>query len=296
MLFQTDMQLVVCCGVGRIAVAVHYIADCTGGALAHAQAAVGALLRIDGGNIVVDSDRAGGAALLALAAGNTAHAAGLTGYSTLGLGRAAYIDLAGLGDHGDQTLGAGLGTCTAGDAVLRIYHSHTVHNVDGVILTGSYTVTKTDAAEVAGTTAAEHGVAGSAGLGSFVINGILGVLAGTIAVYYRMLGSSSFKGYTHDLTDLLGNRCTADRAEVGGKIRIGDQVCGIVVSTGKAAAAAVCTGQALTDLGGPLIYFHRKELGSSSQDHTSQQTNTAYQHYRKCINTHGSKLLSTKIT
>ena len=55
MLFQTDMQLVVCCGVGRIAVAVHYIADCTGGALAHAQAAVGALLRIDGGNIVVDA-------------------------------------------------------------------------------------------------------------------------------------------------------------------------------------------------------------------------------------------------
>ena len=89
MLFQTDMQLVVCCGVGRIAVAVHYIADCTGGALAHAQAAVGALLRIDGGNIVVDGDRTGGAALLALAAGNTAHAAGLTGYSTLGLGRAA---------------------------------------------------------------------------------------------------------------------------------------------------------------------------------------------------------------
>ena len=59
-------------------------------------------------NIVVDSDRAGGAALLALAAGNTAHAAGLTGYSTLGLGRAAYIDLAGLGIMVIRPLGQAL--------------------------------------------------------------------------------------------------------------------------------------------------------------------------------------------
>ena len=126
--------LVVCCSVGRIAVAVHYIADGTGGALAHAQAAVGALLGIDGCNIVAYSDCASRAVLLALAAGNTAHAAGLTGNSTLGLGRTAYIDLAGFGDHGDQTLRAGLGTGAASHTVFGIYHSNTIHQVDGLSL------------------------------------------------------------------------------------------------------------------------------------------------------------------
>lgn len=72
--------LVVCCSVGRIAIAVHYIADGTGGALAHAQAAVGALLGIDGCNIVAYSDCASpGRFFSQFAAGNTAHAAGPDG-------------------------------------------------------------------------------------------------------------------------------------------------------------------------------------------------------------------------
>ena len=127
------------------------ILDRAGRALDNAHTALLALVVVDGGKIVFDVDRVKFAGSLTHAAADAGDITALAGIRAL-LGVVAADDDLGLvvGNDLDQVVGAGLDAGAAAGALVAVYDSHALDDVDGIKLAGSFAVAQSQTSVGAG--------------------------------------------------------------------------------------------------------------------------------------------------
>ena len=213
-----------------------------------AVAALDALCRIDLSKIVNNGDSVRRAFTLALHAADAAVVAHLCDLRALVMVAACGHDLLALGDELDDALRAGVGTCTAANAAHAVDLCNAVNNMDSVELADLCAVAKTNAGKGAGLVAlAAEQHCGAAIDRAGVVEAELCVTQSTGAGHKRDHLFYVGAGNAHDLSNFCGSLCAARNTLVGGSFTRRYSG-GVAVTAGITAAAAVCAGEACTDL------------------------------------------------
>ena len=133
------------------------ILDRAGRALDNAHTALLALVVVDGGKVVFDVDRVEFAGSLAHAAADAGDITAFTGIRAL-LGVVAADNDLGLivGNDLDQAVGAGLDAGAAAGALVAVYDSDALDDMDGIKFAGSFAVAQSQTSVGAGLAAAEE--------------------------------------------------------------------------------------------------------------------------------------------
>ena len=244
--------------------------DDVSGADIRAVTALNALGDINSCKIVLDNDCVGRALALALHAADAACFADLVDSSTLVLAGAGNFNVLVIGNELDYLLRAGIDTRTAADALFAIDLCYAVNNIHCAELASVNAVAEADAGEAAihvALTAEQHCCL--AVFRSLVVKALYSVAFGAGAGNKRNLSDRSAGRNAHDLCDLFGSGRTCCNALIDRCFALCDRS-GIAVAAGEAAAAAVCAGEALTNLRLLGVNFDCEDLGCNCEDSAKQ--------------------------
>lgn len=225
-----------------------------------AMTALYALGNIDHRKIVLHNDSVCGALSLALHAAYAACIADLVDRCALVVAGAADEDMLIVGNELDDLLGAGVDTVAAAYALFTIDLRNTVNDAHCTELAGLCAVAEADACEAAvhiALAAEKHG--SLAILRTGIVEAFESLALNTGAGNECDHFNGIVCGDTHDLTDLCSGFRTAGNTLVDGGFALCDRS-GIAVTAGIAAAAAVCTGEALTNSFLLGVYFNIEDL------------------------------------
>ena len=156
----------------------------------------------------------------------------------------------------NELLGAGIDAAAAADALFAVDLCNTVNNVHSAELASICTVAETDTCKTAihvALAAEQHSCL--AVLGSLVVEALksMTLCAGARNKCYHLC--STVSGNAHDLADLLSSFGACCNTLVYRSLAL-CYCSSIAVAAGEAAAAAVCAGQACTDLFLLGVYFN----------------------------------------
>jgi hypothetical protein len=229
------------------------------GANLNARSAACAKRIIDGGKVAFNLNRTVGASLLALHATNASVGALLASDSALIVVRALNNNLNGVVYKLNDVVGAFANAHAAADALLGVYQSHAVLNVNGILGANASAVAVAEAGIGAGLVTVIHKVCGNTALKTCVVVFSFGSIAGAVAgnvcnLLYNVL-SLNAKGCGNCLSGLITTGNTKVCFFLGS---VCQSLC-IAVAAGIAARTAVCTGQALSNGFCGLILFYTKE-------------------------------------
>jgi hypothetical protein len=162
----------------------------------------------------------------------------------------------------DQSLRASLSTSTTSYALFHIDPSYTVYNLDSVILTCSYAVAETDTAVLTFAGATEEALSSCTSGEALVFHALLVNAVSAGAVYTSNLRFAVASVYAQNSSDTSSSSSATRSTHVGSNGGICSQSSSIVITTSEAATAAVCAGQAFSDLYRSFIYGNSHELSS----------------------------------
>ena len=210
------------------------------------------------------------ARLHALHAADAARAASLTRHSALVVVRAENRRLRAARNDGNHLLRAGLCADAAADANGGIHRGNPLDQGNCAVRTDLHAVAQTQTAVDTCAAAAEEQLCrltrGDAAV-VFLGRGMIAVAAaadeGSLCFHRLCL-------HAENRRKLFCRLCTAGDAEIGLRAG-GKQRLRIAVAAGKAARAAVCTGQALADCRKALVFLDRHHVGSNRQTHAADQ-------------------------
>ena len=217
------------------------ILDRAGGALYNAHAALLALFVIDGGKVVFDVDRVEFTGSLAHAAADAGDGAVLAGIRAL-LGVVAADDDLGLivRDDLDQVVGAGLDTSAAACALVAVYDSDALDDMDGIKFAGSFAVAKSQTSVGAGLAAAEELLGSLTGRDIRIFIEFLCIVGRAVAHDIGNFLLHAVRALAQDCGKLLGAGRAADcTLGAGNTVGIFDKCMRIVITARVSAAAAV---------------------------------------------------------
>ena len=228
--------------------------------------ALHALGDIDLSQVVNNDDRICGALTLTLHAADAACITDLVDSCALVMAGARDFDMLVIGNKSDDVLGAGIDASAAADTLLTVDLCNTVNDVHCAELASVSTVAEADAGE-----AAVH-VALAAEQHCCLAVFRAGVIKALERMSFRAgagnksdLANSLAGGNAHDLRDLFGSGRACRNALVNGCFALCDRS-GIAIAAGEAAAAAVCTGKALTHSSLLGVNFDCEDLRCDSED------------------------------
>lgn len=237
--------------------------------------AMDALGNVDSCEIVLDDDCVGGAFFLTLHAADTACITNLHKLSTLVRAAACNHDRLVIGNELDELLGAGIGTVAAAYALFAVDLCNTVYDVHCAELASVYTVAETDASKAAvlvALSAEQHSCL--AVLRSSVVEALecntVSAGAGNECNHFDCIAC----GNAHDFADFFSGGGTACNTLVDRCFAFCNRCC-IAVTSGIAAAAAVCAGQALADRFLLGVYFNVEYLRCKCEDSTENAAHYA---------------------
>lgn len=240
--------------------------DDLAGADVCAVATLDTLGNIDLCEVILNNDCVSRAFLLALHAADAACVADLHDNCALVAAGACGHNVLVVRNELDDLLGAGIGACAAAYALLAVNLCNAVDNFHCAELAGIDTVAETDAGEAAihvALAAEQH--CSLAVLGSLVVEALDSLAFLTGAGYESDHLDSIACGNAHDFGDFCSACFASGNALVYRCFALGDSG-GIAVTACKAAAAAVCTCEALTDSSLLGVNFNIENLGGNSQD------------------------------
>ena len=174
-----------------------------------------------------------------------------------------------------------LGTGAAGHTLLFVDlgNAGLGVDVDGVKLAGLHAVATAQAAKAAGSFAGAAGVHGRTGAQSGILGNLGPVGASAITSHYGHLGIAIGNSHAQQVGHLAHDVGTANGAvqplQAAGVGTL-DKGVGHTPTAGKAAAAAVGTGQQLSNLGDAGVFINSKFLGGGKQ-------------HQRCYQADGSK-------
>lgn len=226
----------------------------------HAVTAGNALVKINMGEIVNNGDSVRGTLSCAFAAAYAAHFAHFHHLCALVLIGAGDNNVLLFGYHGDNALGAGIGTRAAPNAFIAVDLCNAVDYFHSAELAGFYTVAHANAgisAQFIALAAEQH--SGAAVLRAGIIEALFRSVLTAGAANVRRHLFHGVRRHAHDLRNFLCGFFSAGNALIGGRFACGNSG-GVAVAAGIAASAAVCTGKAGAD--GFLfgIYFNMENF------------------------------------
>ena len=249
------------------------LVDALNGANGGTGATTGALLIIDGCEVVYHGDCAVGAGFLTLLTADTAVGAVLSYCGAGVVVRALDDNAGGIVDEVDDVVGTGACTNAAANTLCRVNNSHAVNDADGVFGTYGNAVTVAKAGVGAKTVTAVSKVSIAAGLDTNVLvllfNNVALAVAGNVCnLLYNVLCLNA-----EDTRDILRSGISAGGTEVGSGFGTVGKSLRISVAARVATATAVCTGKAVTDSHKLLILFYCKEDVGNGKEHGTKNAN-----------------------
>ena len=183
----------------------------------------------------------------------------------------------------DHTTGTSRGAGHAATASLRIHLGYTIHNGNGIVLTGLDTVAEAQATKFAGQWAVAAHLGGSQTIPeAFVLRLHFGALSLAFRIHATITGAANQRHLTghivhldaHDRTHRPGAFGTTRGTKTDSRLAI-EYRFGIAAAAGIAATAAICAGQTFIELIQTGIGLHIEDLGGSRQHQAKHQAQAA---------------------
>lgn len=236
--------------------------------------ATGALIVVDGREVIYDLDSAVGTGLLALTAGDTAVLTALAHCRTLIVVRALYNDALGILDKMDDTVGALSCAHTATDALSGIDACYAILDSDRILGTNAYAIAVAEAGEGAELVTRVVEVSNSTAINAVIDESALGCLTVTVAGNVCNLLDNILCLNAENRRDLCRALVTAGNAEVcSGSLALRESL-GIAVTSRVSAGSAVSAGEAITDGEVALILLDCEEHGRKGKNDTAYKRDT----------------------
>ena len=233
--------------------------DTTDGAIFCADLAFVAKAVIDGGEVILNLDRARGAILFALFTSDTSVTALLSCQSALILVITSDKHSLDVVHNADYSSRASLCAKSATDAFSRIDMRHSVLDADSLLRTDLDTVAKSDTTVGTFSVAAVHSLYRLAGANTHVIHLMSGMLAVAVTVYDRHLLDNVLCLDAKNSGDILRALVSTGDTKVSlVTSALCESLC-ITVASRISAGTTVSTGETVADSEGALILFYSKE-------------------------------------
>ncbi len=225
-----------------------------------------ALIIVDGGDIIHEGYCAFGAFLYAKTAGYAAVCTNALYCKTFVVVVALYNNAFGIIYKMNYAVGAGFYAKTATDTAARVDSCDIFFFINADCITGAniYTVAVAEAGKGAESVTCEIHICRSTGFRAVVL--ILtricrtGAVAGYISNLFNNVGCLK----SHYSRNILGSAVAAGNTERGIVGFAFGKSLGVIVTSGKSASTAVCTGKAVSDLCDFRIFFYSEEDGRKS--------------------------------
>lgn len=230
--------------------------------------AVYALGNINASKIVLNDDCVGGAFLLALHAADTAGITNLVKLCTLIHAVACNHNRLIIRNELDELLGANVSTAAAADTLLAVNLSNAIDNAHCTELASVYAVAETDTCEAAvlvALAAEQHSCL--AVLRTAVIEALESYAISTGAGYECDSLNCAISRNAHDFGDFFCSSGACSNTLVDRSLALCNSS-SIAVTAGETAAAAVCAGQAFTNLFLLGVYFNVEYLRCKCKNST----------------------------
>ena len=249
------------------------ILDRAGRALNNAHAALLALFVVNDSEVVFDVDRVEFTGSLAHAAADAGDGAILAGIRTLLGVVAADKDFCLIvGNDLDQAVGAGLDAGAAACALVAVYDSDALDDMDGIKFAGSFAVAQSQTSVGAGFGAAEELLGSLTGRDICIFIQFLGIVGSAVAHDIGNFLFHAVRTLAQDRGKFLGTGRAADRTlGAGDAVGIFDKCMRIVIASCVTAAAAVGAGQLCTHEDESLVFLNMENSGGESKSDRSNQ-------------------------
>ena len=237
-----------------------------------ASAAVRAFFIVDRCKVINKGNSAVGASLCALTASDTSVRAELAHYRALIVAGAENKSSVNVGHKLDNVVGASSCAYSAADAKLAIDESNTVLNTYRVLGARLCAVAKTYATEGASARAAVKHIGSLASLYTLVFKSLLYRRAVSVALNDRNHFNDVLSLFAENSCDRLRGRVATGYTEICFEVGVVNKCLSITVTACVAACAAVCTGQALTDLGESFIHGNTHKFICKNENDSADKT------------------------
>ena len=258
------------------------ILDRAGRALDNTHAALLALFVIDGSEVVFDVDGVEFAGPLAHAAADAGDITAFTGIRAL-LGVVAADNDLGLivGNDLDQAVGAGLDAGAAAGALVTVYDSDALDDMDGIKFAGSLAVAQSQTSVGAGLGAAEELLGSLTGRDIRIFIEFLCIVGRAVAHDVGNFLLHTIRALAQDSRKLLGAGRAADcTLGAGDTVGIFDKCMRIVITARVSAAAAVGARELRAHQDEFLIFLYVENSGGIRKDYGSDQADCKYEYDR----------------
>ena len=242
--------------------------------------ATGALIIIDGREVIYNLDSAVGTGLLALTAGDTAVLTALSNCRALIVVRALYNNALGILDKVNDTVGALSCAHATADTLSRIDASYAVLNSDSVLGTDAYAIAVAKAGVGAKLIARVVEVSNSTAIHAVIDESALGRRTVAVAGNVCNLLDNVLSLNAENRRDLRRALVSAGNTEVSGSnLALSESLC-IRITSRISASTAVSTGEAVTNSEIALVLLDAKEDRGYSQNDTANKCDTKQKNYR----------------